>query len=124
MRRDHLISILERNDMFPNSEKEIPFYYDQDPYSLRKKGLTEKLTLHEFGRAMLHINARRGFRSNRKTGGNDEGKIFDGTEGNAGIIEAQNAIKDGGYKTIGEYLNSLDPHENPRRKRFTLRKRR
>lgn len=35
-------------------------------YYLRKKGLTEKLTLTEFARVLYHFNQRRGFKSNRK----------------------------------------------------------
>ena len=38
-----------------------------DPYTLRTRALREKLDLRELGRALLHLNQRRGFRSNRKT---------------------------------------------------------
>ena len=37
------------------------------PYLLRAKGVTEPLTLHEFGRTLFHLGQRRGYRSNRKT---------------------------------------------------------
>ncbi len=37
------------------------------PYLLRSKGVTESLTLLEFGRALFHLAQRRGYRSNRKT---------------------------------------------------------
>lgn len=37
------------------------------PYLLRAKGVTEPLTLQEFGRALFHLGQRRGYRSNRKT---------------------------------------------------------
>ncbi len=37
------------------------------PYLLRSKGVTEPLTLLEFGRALFHLSQRRGYRSNRKT---------------------------------------------------------
>ena len=48
-----------------------------DPYALRAKGLTEKLPLVHLGRALFHLNQRRGFKSNRKTdrGDNESGKI-------------------------------------------------
>jgi CRISPR-associated endonuclease Csn1 len=35
-------------------------------YYLRKKGLTQKIELMELARILLHINQRRGFKSNRK----------------------------------------------------------
>ena len=38
-----------------------------DPYVLRKKALDETLEPHEVGRVLLHLCARRGFLSNRKT---------------------------------------------------------
>ncbi|MEN9912230.1 MAG: hypothetical protein RI956_674, partial [Pseudomonadota bacterium] len=38
-----------------------------DPYALRAKGLDSLLTPAEFGRAIFHLNQRRGFKSNRKT---------------------------------------------------------
>ncbi len=49
-----------------------------DPYALRALGLTEKLSLHELGRALFHINQRRGFKSNRKMDAksNEGGKII------------------------------------------------
>jgi CRISPR-associated endonuclease Csn1 len=37
-----------------------------DPYELRAKALDEKLPLHHLGRALFHLNQRRGFESNRK----------------------------------------------------------
>lgn len=38
-----------------------------DPYALRKRALDERLEPHEVGRVLLHLCARRGFQSNRKT---------------------------------------------------------
>ena len=38
-----------------------------DPYCLRRKALDEPLEPHEIGRVLLHLCARRGFLSNRKT---------------------------------------------------------
>jgi len=53
-----------------------------DPYNLRARALTEKLPLHYLGRALFHLNQRRGFKSNRKTDrrDNDKGKIAIGVE--------------------------------------------
>ena len=48
-----------------------------DPYQLRSAAIERTLSPHELGRALFHINQRRGFLSNRKSDGNDEetGKI-------------------------------------------------
>ncbi|MGB0865570.1 MAG: type II CRISPR RNA-guided endonuclease Cas9, partial [Granulosicoccaceae bacterium] len=50
---------------------------DLDPYTLRAIGLDKPLTGPEFGRALLHLNQRRGFKSNRKTDtkDNDSGAL-------------------------------------------------
>ncbi len=46
-----------------------------DPYELRRKGLDKPLSGEEFGRALFHLNQRRGFRSNRKTDAKDNEKL-------------------------------------------------
>lgn len=52
-----------------------------DLYALRAEGLDRALPLTHFGRALFHLNQRRGFKSNRKTdrGDNESGKIKDAT---------------------------------------------
>jgi len=46
-----------------------------DPYAIRKKALDEKINPHQMGRAIFHMNQRRGFRSNRKSGDNEAGVV-------------------------------------------------
>ena len=61
-----------------------------NPYELRARGLTEKLTRPELGRVMLHFALRRGFKSNRKE--------LRGTEGGklkAATASLRNALGDG-----------------------------
>jgi len=72
-----------------------------DPYHLRARGLDERLSLHELGRALFHIHQRRGFLSNRKTDRKDKeaGKIQVGREALARLIE------ESGSRTVGEYLH-------------------
>lgn len=52
------------------------------PYLLRSKGVTEPLTLLEFGRALFHLAQRRGYRSNRKTDQKFEADSDDGLDSN------------------------------------------
>ena len=72
-----------------------------DPFALRAKGLDCKLPLTHFGRALFHLNQRRGFKSNRKTdrGDNESGKIKDATK----RLDEEMAIK--GARTYGEFLH-------------------
>jgi CRISPR-associated endonuclease Csn1 len=120
MRR--LVYILQDNDLIPTEQDNLDQFFRIDPYGVRAKGVNKKLSLHELGRALYHINQRRGFKSNRKTDkASDTGVLFTGKDGKSGIDETSQAIKKGGFKTLGEYLNSLNPHEKRQRNRYTLR---
>lgn len=72
-----------------------------DPYALRATGLDEALPLTHFGRALFHLNQRRGFKSNRKTdkGDNESGKIKDAT------ARLDQAMMAKGARTYGEFLH-------------------
>ena len=49
-----------------------------ETYRLRAKAVTEPVTLEEFARILLMINKKRGYKSNRKAGGAEDGQLFDG----------------------------------------------
>lgn len=72
-----------------------------DPYELRAKGLDERLPLAHLGRALFHLNQRRGFKSNRKTdrGDNESGKIKDATA----RLDQEMMAK--GARSYGEFLH-------------------
>ena len=72
-----------------------------DVYALRARALHEKLPLPYIGRALFHLNQRRGFKSNRKTDArdNDQGKIA------SGISRLGIAIEIAGARTLGEFLH-------------------
>ncbi|WP_371229871.1 type II CRISPR RNA-guided endonuclease Cas9 [Roseovarius sp. 2305UL8-3] len=82
-----------------------------DPYALRAQGLDHALPLTHFGRALFHLNQRRGFKSNRKTdrGDNQSGKIKDATK----RLDEEMAIKKA--RTYGEFLHMrrLEKPEKP-----------
>jgi len=121
MRRNTLIKALKKLGMFPDDPYAVQDYFKMDPYLLRKRGLDEKLTLVELGRALYHLDQRRGFLSNRKAGGNEDSAIFKGDQVKAGINEVKIILEENKYRTFGEYLASLDPHDKRRRNRYTLR---
>ncbi len=72
-----------------------------DPFALRARALDEKLPLHHLGRAIFHMNQRRGFQSNRKTDrpDDDTGKIA------VGIDRLREAITQTSARTLGEFLH-------------------
>lgn len=117
----------KRNKRFPIEK--LATWFALNPYELRQKGLIEKLSLEEIGRIFYHLIQRRGFLSNSRKGGSDDGTIFKGNpkEGKIGITETQKNIED---KTLGTYLFEIYPKENQPfqdgleriRNRYTTRK--
>ncbi|WGK94399.1 MULTISPECIES: type II CRISPR RNA-guided endonuclease Cas9 [Flavobacterium] len=143
LRKKVLLKALSENKMCPmvasdfedwKKTKELPSdklanWFALNPYELRQKALNETLSLEEIGRILYHLIQRRGFLSNSRKGGNDDGAIFKGNpkEGKIGITETQESIQD---KTLGSYLFEIYPKENQPfqdgleriRNRYTTRK--
>lgn len=117
----------KRNKRFPIEK--LTTWFALNPYELRQKALIEKLSLEEIGRIFYHLIQRRGFLSNSRKGGTDDGTIFKGNpkEGKIGITETQKNIEN---KTLGAYLFEIYPKENQPfqdgleriRNRYTTRK--
>ena len=87
------------------------------PYLLRKKGVEEKISLFEFGRALYHLGQRRGFESNRKQQADDE---------QSGVVkkhiaELYNEMGKVDCNTLGQYFATLDPELIRIRERYTHR---
>lgn len=114
-RQAALLKHLTLAGLFPTDEAERAALERADPYALRARALDERLTLHEVGRALFHINQRRGFRSNRKAErrrDDDSGKI------RVGVERLQEAMREAGARTLGEYLHqrrasATDPNHVP-----------
>ncbi|MBP6040125.1 MAG: type II CRISPR RNA-guided endonuclease Cas9 [Flavobacterium sp.] len=143
LRKKVLLKALSENKMCPmvasdfedwKKTKEFPSeklanWFALNPYELRQKGLNEKLSLEEIGRIFYHLIQRRGFLSNSRKGGSDDGAIFKGNpkEGKIGITETQEKIQE---KTLGSYLFEIYPKYNQPfqdglkriRNRYTTRK--
>ena len=101
-RRRNLVRTLVEAGLLPADEKERHSLWSLDPYRLRARGLDEALTPYEFGRALFHLNQRRGFQSNRKTGSASEDK---------GILSQMNElseeIEQSDCRTLGEYFDLI-----------------
>ena len=67
LQRQHfLISEMIKFALFPSDPETQKQLERLDPYLIRFKALTEQVPLYHLGRALFHINQRRGFKSNRK----------------------------------------------------------
>ncbi len=105
-RRRRLMDYMIEIGLMPKNKAERKALELKDPYELRARAAHEKIDIHELGRALFHINQRRGFKSNRKADGKDN-------EGGAikkGIAELQHALMASGLKTLGQFL--YEKHKN------------
>ena len=122
-RRARLMRELAEAGLMPSTPGEQKALEGLDPFELRARGLDARLDRTELGRALFHLNQRRGFKSNRKTdrGDNEDGMI---RSGNARLDQAMLAA---GARTYGEFLHkrrtsAADPRAIPPvRTRPTLR---
>lgn len=122
-RRAMLMKRLAASGLMPQDPEQAKALTQLDPFALRARGLDHALPLDHLGRALFHIDQRRGFKSNRKTdaGDNEGGKIKDGT------ARLDMAMIAAGARTYGEFLHKRraaadDPRQTPAvRTRLTLR---
>ena len=100
-RRASLMKQLAQAGLMPKDPAQQKELESLDPYALRARGLRERLNLSELGRALFHLNQRRGFKSNRKTdrGDNEAGKIAQAT------AKLDQEMMAAGAATYGEFLH-------------------
>ena len=80
LRRLNLINILKNNNII-NNETILGENGQNTTFELlklRAKAAKEQVSLKDFGRILLKINKKRGYKSNRKAQDNDEGQLIDG----------------------------------------------
>ena len=126
-RRAYLLAELTRAGLFPEDKTARAALQKLNPLELRARLLTETATAiladlncdstikpeYLVGRALFHLNQRRGFQSNRKERDNNEA-----TTTIAKSINKTNAnLKNKGMNTIGEYLWLLNKKGEPSRAR-------
>lgn len=101
---------------------ELKAFFALNPYELRSRGLTEKLSLEAIGRVLYHFAQRRGYRESIKEENEETGVLYEGSvkDGKAGINETQVLIDE--HSTLGNALFNTNPHHNRWRNRYTTRK--
>ncbi|MGK2910487.1 MAG: type II CRISPR RNA-guided endonuclease Cas9 [Sphingobium sp.] len=101
-RRSAFFDTLVAHGLMPADTDEAKLIAEKDPYELRARALGEQLTPSEIGRALFHLNQRRGFKSNRKaerkSTGNEDGKIATGAQA------LDRAMAEAGADTLGQFL--------------------
>jgi CRISPR-associated endonuclease Csn1 len=99
-RRHRLMQLLIKYGLMPEDRAARKALESLDPYELRATALDFPLPAHHVGRALFHLNQRRGFLSNRKT----EGKDREAGAIREGIGKLQAAMEASGARTLGEFL--------------------
>ena len=99
-RKARMMTKLVEYGFFPRDDAARKELERLNPYQLRAKGLHEALTPAEFGRALFHLNQRRGFKSNRKTDqkDNDSGAL------KTAIKKLRETLAASDCQTVGELL--------------------
>ena len=99
-RRDRLMEALVTAGLMPADKAERKALERLDPYWLRAAALDEPLSAHELGRALFHLNQRRGFKSNRIADADDNEK----SAMKQGMRALEAALDESGARTLGELL--------------------
>lgn len=100
-RRTMLMKRMAEAGLMPQNPDEAAALTALDPYALRATGLDRALPLTHLGRALFHLNQRRGFKSNRRTdkGSNEGGLIADAS------ARLDQAMMAAGARSYGEFLH-------------------
>jgi len=109
MRRKNTIKQLVKFGLFPedkNARKELE---KLNPLQLRNDAIEKKLTPYETGRALFHLQQRRGFKSNRKDAQKDGNNELAGMKGAIADLEQ---ILESQY-TLGQFLYKQNIERKP-----------
>ena len=99
-RRADLLDALVACGLMPPDEDARRALARLDPYALRARALDQPITPFELGRAIFHLDQRRGFKSNRKAeqSSDETGPVKEGAEALNKQLSASKA------RTLGEFL--------------------
>ena len=108
-RQRALMTYLIADGLFPADQAERRKLETLDPFALCAKALHGPIPLPHLGRAIWHLNQRRGFKSNRKTDkpDDDSGKI------KTGVGRLKTEMDEAGAATFGEWLHMRREDRTP-----------
>jgi CRISPR-associated endonuclease Csn1 len=108
-RKRHLRQLLTSAGLLPADEVKWQELIEANPWTLRRKGLAEPLTPHEFGRILIHLNQRRGaWGVQTDPEDQEEGKVKDA------IDHLTKAMEEAGAKTFGQFIaDRMDERRHP-----------
>lgn len=103
-RQKKLMNALIRHGLMPPEEHKRKKLEKRDPYKLRAASVNREISPYDTGRALFHLNQRRGYKSNSKTDkqDSDAGKVKGSIDNTKEMMEAKNC------RTLGEFLHQND----------------
>ncbi len=99
-RRGQLMQSLIEYGLMPEDAKERKELENKNPYEIRAHALDRPLQAYELGRALFHLNQRRGFKSNRKS----VGDANQDSDVRTDISNLRERMEESGSRTLGEFL--------------------
>jgi CRISPR-associated endonuclease Csn1 len=100
-RKSKLMNCLIHFGLMPKDEIERKKLELLNPYELRSKALDEALNSYQIGRALFHLNQRRGFKSNRKEQVADDKKLSETKKKQEDLAKK---ISETNSRTLGEFF--------------------
>jgi len=101
-RKRHLRSLLTQAGLLPRDPESLKKLFEANSWHLRRKALSERLTPHQFGRVLVHLNQRRGAVGIETDPEDpDEGKVKEGIDRLDSLMRERNAT------TVGELFANL-----------------
>ena len=97
-RQNLVLNTLIDMGLMPADKTERESLASKDPWEIRKRALDETVSPFEMGRALFHLNQRRGFESNRLTQDGETGVV------RQSINKLKADLEDANCRTIGEFL--------------------
>ena len=108
LRKRVLMNLLVSLGLMPKDISKRKKLKNLNPYELRAKAVKEPISKHELGRALYHLNQRRGYESNRKDSKKEGAKtitpLMNGLKADIKRMEEDT----GEQITLGQYLYSLN----------------
>lgn len=101
-RKAKLMNYLTKIDLMPKDESERKKLEILNPYELRTKALDQALEPYKLGRAIFHLNQRRGFKSNRKEVAKEDEKSKSKTLNDQNLLKQRRAETNS--RTLGEFF--------------------
>ena len=97
-RQKTLLNVLVKLGFMPKDKAERKALERKDPWLIRKIALDKAISPHDMGRALFHINQRRGFKSNRIAQDSEAGVVHQS------IKDFQHRMSLTSARTVGEFM--------------------